>query len=115
MVHKHMADKLIEATNDCKDKPEAESKQIKELKAKLAELQASIKPSNRSGGSKGKSDSSQLYTKQASEENNGKCPLCDIYHYYTRSRGNQKGKEFATSLLSSCPKYSSAQVDKRAE
>ena len=76
LVQKHMPDKLIEGAS--KDPPNKQDlKKIRDLKAKLAKIEAKTddKPAAR-----------LPYTKELSEQRVGKCPVCDVFHYYKARR-----------------------------
>ena len=103
-----MPDKLIEGVPK-QSLTKQELKQVKELKAKLAKFEAKTndKPPD-------KPDEKPTYTKQVSEERMGKCPVCDLYHYYISKRGKTKDQSLASSFLTGCPKYMAANVDSRS-
>ena len=102
-----MPDKLIEGVPK-QSLTKQEQKQVKELKAKLAKIEAKTtdKPPD-------KPDEKPTYTKQVSEERMGKCPVCDLYHYYISKGSKTKVKILTSSFLTGCPKYMAANVDNR--
>ena len=107
MVERHLPDRLLDTQPKTEQTSRRqESKEIKELKAKLAALE-------------GKSEKVEKrpppLTKESSEEKAGKCPLCQKHHYYTATRGKQAGKELASARLYGCPKYKAMTLDQRGD
>ena len=100
LIQCHMPDKIIEGTSK-RPLTKHEQKQVDELKAKLAKIEARTTKKLSE-----KSDDEPAYTKEISDEKMGKCPLCNIYHYYVSKRGKTKDLTLTSTFLSGCPKCS---------
>ena len=87
-----------------------ESKEIEEVKAKIANLEAKVVNNKAAGGEKEKS----AHDTQAFKEKVGTCPLCDDFYYYEWRKGKTKGQILMSAFLSLCPKYIAANVDTRS-
>merc|ERR1712240_901537 len=83
---------------------------MKEMKAKIAKLEAKVVDDKATGGDKKES----VIDKKASDDKIGKCPVCDTFHYYESRRGSTKGQNLTSAFLSACPKYVVANVDARS-
>merc|ERR1712112_163800 len=96
----------------------SDSKQLKELEAKIAKFEAKTdaKTEAKTGDKTGdKPGADKPYDKEASEAKGGKGVVCDEYHYYLAKKGKSAGLTLASSFLTGCPKYKEATVDEKAE
>ena len=101
-----MPDKIVEdVLKESKD-----PKKTKETKAKVAKIEAKVTDAKATRNDKKET----VYDKKASEEKIGKCPSCNIFHYYQSRRGSTKGESLASAFLTACPKYTNAAVKARA-
>ena len=111
MVEKHLPDRLLDSAPKIVDntgRQERKDEEIRKLKAKLAAFEGSSERTQKTPKS--------AWTKEMSEEKTGKCPLCKEHHYYTfQGKGPNKGKEFASARLESCPKYIAMTLDQKTE
>ena len=85
-------------------------KKTKETKAKVAKIVAKVTDEKATKNDKKET----VYDKKASEEKIGKCPSCNIFHYYQSRRGSTKGESLASAFLTACLKYTNAAVEARA-
>ena len=101
-----MPDKIVkDVSKETKD-----PKKMKETKAKVAKIEAKVTDAKATENGK----KEIVYDKKASEEKIGKCPSCNIFHYYISRRGSTKGQSLASAFLTACPKYTNAAVKARA-
>ena len=87
-----------------------DSKKMKDKKVKVAKIKAMV--NNAKATENGKKEI--VYNKKASKEKIGKCPSCNVFHYYISRRGSTKGQSLASAFLTACPKYTNAAVKARA-
>ena len=101
-----MPDKLME--NTPKDPPlkRHKLKKLKELEAKLAKYEAKVEE---------KPEGNKPYTKEASAEKVGKCPVSSEYHYFQAKQGKSAGIMLVSSFLTGCSKYKEATVEGKAD
>ena len=104
LVQKHMPDRLIKGAS--KDLPNKQDlKKIRDLKAKLAKIKAKtdVNPTAKPS-----------YNKELLEERVGKCPVCNVFHYFEARKGRAAGLTLASSFLTGYPKYMETNVEGRA-
>ena len=101
-----MPDKIVEdVLKETKD-----PKKTKETKAKVSKIEAKVTDAKATENGK----KENAYNKKASKDKIGKCPGCNIFHYYISRRGSNKGQSLASAFLTACPKYMNAAVEARA-
>ena len=57
----------------------------------------------------------QPYTKELLEERVGKCPVCNVFHYFEARKRRAAGLTLASSFLTGCPKHMEANVEGKAD
>ena len=103
-----MPDKIVEdVLKETKD-----PKKPKETKAKISKIEAKV--TDAKATENGKKEKENIYDKKASEDKIGKCPACNVFHYYISRRGSNKGQSLASTFLTACPKYTNAAIEARA-
>ena len=107
LIQKYMPDKIIE---DVLKESSKDPRKTQETKAKVAKIKAKVTDAKAARNDKKET----VYDKKASKERIGKCPSCNIFHYYQSRRGSSKGESLASAFLTACPKYTNATVEARA-
>ena len=70
-----MPDKIVE---DVSKESSKDPRKTKETKVKVAKIETSVTDAKAAGNDKKET----VYNKKASEDRNGKCPVCNTFHYY---------------------------------
>ena len=105
-----MHDKIVkDVSKETKD-----PKKPKETKAKVSKIQAKVTDAKATENGKKEKEKENIYDKKASKDKIGKCPACNVFHYYISRRGSNKGQSLASAFLTACPKYTNAVVEARA-
>ena len=107
-----MPDKIVEDV----PKETKDPKKPKETKAKISKIEAKVTDAKatENGKKEKEKEKENIYDKKASEDKIGKCPACNVFHYYISRRGSNKGQSLASAFLTACPKYINAAVEARA-
>ena len=105
-----MPDKIVEDI----PKETKDPKKPKETKAKVSKIKAKVTDAKAMENGKKEKEKENIYEKKASKDKIGKCPACNVFHYYISRRGSNKGKSLASAFLTACLKYINTAVEARA-
>ena len=98
-----MPDKIVEDV----PKETKDPKKPKETKTKISKIEAKVIDAKamENGRKEQEKEKENIYDKKASKDKIGKCPACNVFHYYISRRGSNKGQSLASAFLITCPKY----------
>ena len=105
-----MPDKIVEDV----PKETKDPKKPKEMKAKISKIEAKVTDAKAMENGKKEKEKENIYDKKASKDKIGKCPACNVFHYYFSRRESNKGQSLASAFFTACRKYTNAAVEARA-